>query len=91
MPQQTDAERWGGLDPEPPPAHLVEPEDRMLLEYVSDGRVAMITVNRPQANNALTTAMAAPLRWVVGDGVGSRAMGTIRRAAVHHPIPLRPA
>ena len=60
MIQQTDAARWGGVDPNPPPADLVEPEHRMLLEYVSGGRVAVITINRPP-RNALTTAMAARL------------------------------
>jgi hypothetical protein len=34
----------------------------MLLEYVSGGQVAIITFNRPQANNAFTTAMAVLLR-----------------------------
>ena len=33
----------------------------MQLEDVSGGRVAIIPINRPQANNALTTAMAASL------------------------------
>jgi enoyl-CoA hydratase len=61
MSQQVDAGRWGGLDFDPPPADMVEPEQPMLLEYASGGRVAIISFNRPQAHNALTTAMAARL------------------------------
>jgi hypothetical protein len=35
-------ERWGGVDPKPPP-HFDEPKDPVLLEYVHDGRTAIIT------------------------------------------------
>ena len=33
----------------------------MLVEYVSDGRIAIITLNRPHADNAVTTELAAQL------------------------------
>ena len=33
----------------------------MLVEYVSGGRVALITFNRPHADNAITTELAASL------------------------------
>ena len=33
----------------------------MLLEYVSDARVAVVTLNRPHADNAITTELAASL------------------------------
>ena len=33
----------------------------MLVEYVSDGRVAVVTLNRPHADNAITTELAAAL------------------------------
>jgi enoyl-CoA hydratase len=59
MAQQDSADRWAALDFGPPPADAEEPEHPMLLEYASDGRVAVITFNRPHAYNALTTAMAA--------------------------------
>ena len=49
-------ERWGGVDPKPPP-HFDEPKDPVLLEYVHDGRTAIITFNRPQAGNTVTTAL----------------------------------
>jgi hypothetical protein len=35
MNQQSEADRRGGLDPEPPPADMVEPEHPMLPEYGS--------------------------------------------------------
>lgn len=58
MAQPDSAERWGGLDPTPPPADMVDPKEPMLLEYVSDGRIAIVTFNRPQANNSMNTAMS---------------------------------
>ena len=33
----------------------------MLVDYVSGGRIAVITLNRPHADNAVTTALAAQL------------------------------
>lgn len=55
----THPDRWGGLDPGPTPAGWIEPKDPILLEYVSGGRIAIITFNRPGVNNSVTTAMAA--------------------------------
>ena len=43
------------------PADVPEPEQLVLAEYVSDGRVAIITLNRPHADNAITTELAAQL------------------------------
>jgi enoyl-CoA hydratase len=37
---------------------MVEPKEPMLLEYVSGGRIAIITFNRPQANSSMNTAMS---------------------------------
>ena len=37
----------------------------MLLDYLSDGRVALITLNRPHADNAITTEMGARLTEIV--------------------------
>ena len=37
----------------------------MLVEYVSDGRVALITLNRPHADNAITTEMGASLTEIL--------------------------
>jgi enoyl-CoA hydratase len=41
-----------------PPADVPEPEHLVLLEFVQDGRVAVITLNRPHADNAITTELA---------------------------------
>ena len=43
------------------PADVAEPDQLVLVEYVSDGRVAVITLNRPHADNAITTELAARL------------------------------
>ena len=37
----------------------------MLLDYLADGRIAQITLNRPHADNAITTEMGALLTEVV--------------------------
>jgi enoyl-CoA hydratase len=43
------------------PADVPEPEQLVLVDYVLDGHVAVITLNRPHADNAITTALAAQL------------------------------
>jgi len=43
------------------PADVAEPDQLVLVEYVSGGRVAIITLNRPHADNAITTELAAQL------------------------------
>ena len=43
------------------PADVPEPEQLVLVDYVSDGRIAVITLNRPHADNAVTTKLAAQL------------------------------
>ena len=54
---QTRMQRLGYRKPDDVP----EPEQLVLVEYVSDGRVALITLNRPHADNAITTELAAQL------------------------------
>jgi enoyl-CoA hydratase len=44
-----------------PPADVPEPDQLVLVEYVFGGRVAIITLNRPHADNAITTELAAQL------------------------------
>ena len=44
-----------------PPENVAEPDELVLVEYVSSGRVAIITLNRPHADNAVTTELAAQL------------------------------
>jgi enoyl-CoA hydratase len=53
--------RWDVLDFGPPPVGIEEPEHSVNVEYLSDDRVAVITLNRPHADNAITTEMGAEL------------------------------
>jgi enoyl-CoA hydratase len=57
--------RWDVLDFGPPPAAATEPESSVLVEYLSDDHVALITLNRPHADNALTTEMAVRLTEIL--------------------------
>jgi enoyl-CoA hydratase len=79
-------DRWAALDFGPPPADVVETEPPVLLDYLNDGQVAIVTLNRPHADNAITTEMGALLtetvetiavqtavRVVVLTGAGERA------------------
>ena len=42
-----------------------EPDEPVLLDYDADGRVAVITLNRPHADNAITTEMGARLTEIL--------------------------
>ena len=53
------------------PADIAEPDQRVLVEYVSGGRVAIITLNRPHADNAITTELAAHLVEIL-ETIGAR-------------------
>jgi enoyl-CoA hydratase len=44
-----------------PPDDVPEPDQLVLVEYFSSGRVAIITLNRPHADNAITTELAVQL------------------------------
>ncbi len=57
--------RWDALDFGPPPADIEETEPPVLLHYRSQDRVAVITLNRPHADNAITTEMGALLTEIV--------------------------
>ena len=61
----TGTDRWNGLDFGPPPSGLAEPEQSALVEYIADGRIALITLNRPNADNAITTEMGARLTEIL--------------------------
>ena len=58
-------DRWAALDFGPPPSDGAEPDSPVLLDYVSGDRVAVVTLNRPHADNAITTEMGACLTEVV--------------------------
>ena len=82
----TGTARWKSLDFGPPPAGGAEPESPVLLGSTADDRVAVVTLNRPNADNAITTEMGARLtealesvavrtsvRVVIITGAGDRA------------------
>ncbi len=82
--QTTD--RWKALDFSAPSADAEEPDSSVLLDYRDEGRIAVITLNRPHADNAITTEMGDRLteaveeiavrtavRVVVLTGAGDRA------------------
>ena len=86
MAAKTTTDRWKALDFAVPPADATEPAEPVLIEYGQDERVAVITLNRPHADNAITTEMGARLteilesiavrpavRAVVLTGAGDRA------------------
>ena len=62
-PSRTD--RWKALDFGPPASGLEEPGDPVLIEYDPSGSVAVITLNRPHADNAITTEMGARLTEIL--------------------------
>ena len=79
-------DRWRTLDFGPPASGVDETEPPVLLDYSDDDRIATITLNRPHADNAITTEMGARLtevletiavrsavRAVVVTGAGDRA------------------
>ncbi len=63
-PRSPHTDRWKSLDFSPPLASGDEPEDPVLLTYLADGAIALITLNRPP-DNAITTAMGARLTEVL--------------------------
>ena len=61
-PNGTD--RWKALDFGPPTGGD-EPDQPVLLDYNADQRIALITLNRPQADNAISTEMGARLTEIL--------------------------
>jgi enoyl-CoA hydratase len=61
----TTTDRWKALDFGPPAASGDEPDDPVLLDYRGDGAIAVITLNRPHADNAITTEMGARLTEIL--------------------------
>lgn len=61
----TSTDRWKALDFGPLPSGLAEPDRPVLVEYLSGERVAVITLNRPHADNAITTEMGAGLTEIL--------------------------
>ena len=61
----TGTDRWKALDFGPPQSGEAEPDQPVLADYVADGHVAVITLNRPHADNAITTEMGARLTEIL--------------------------
>jgi enoyl-CoA hydratase len=61
----TGTDRWKALDFAPPAADAEEPDSPVLLDYRHGDQVAVITLNRPHADNAITTEMGARLTEIV--------------------------
>jgi len=61
----TTTDRWKALDFAAPPADATEPDSSVLVDYLSGDRIAVITLNRPHADNAITTEMGARLTEIV--------------------------
>src|SRR5207302_2218357 len=58
-------DRWKTLDFGPPPSDLAESDHPVLVEFFSGERVVVITLNRPHADNAITTEVGARLTEIV--------------------------
>ena len=61
----TPTDRWKTLDFGPPPTEGDEPASPVLLEYAAGEQIALITLNRPHADNAITTEMGARLTEIL--------------------------
>ncbi len=61
----TGTDRWEVLDFGPPPPEGNEPDNSVLLEYAAGDSIAVITLNRPHADNAITTEMGASLTEIL--------------------------
>ncbi len=61
----TGPERWAALGFASPASDLPEPDRPVVVDYLNDGKVAVITLNRPAADNAITTAMGALLTEIL--------------------------
>ena len=65
MTDSGSTDRWDALDFGPPPSGGDEPATSVLMDLRDDGRVAVITLNRPHADNAITTEMGARLTEIL--------------------------
>jgi enoyl-CoA hydratase len=61
----TSTDRWKSLDFGPPPSDRDETDSPVLVDYLAGDRIAVITLNRPHADNAITTDMGARLTEIV--------------------------
>jgi enoyl-CoA hydratase len=61
----TGTDRWASYDFAPPQSDLSEPASPVLVDYLSGDRIAVVTLNRPDADNAISTEMGARLTEIV--------------------------
>ena len=61
----TGTDRWKTLDFGPPPSDLAESDHPVLVEFFSGERVVVITLNRPHADNAITTEVGSRMTEIV--------------------------
>jgi enoyl-CoA hydratase len=61
----TGTDRWASYDFAPPQSDLTEPASPVLVDYLSGDRIAVVTLNRPHADNAISTEMGARLTEAV--------------------------
>jgi enoyl-CoA hydratase/carnithine racemase len=61
----TGTDRWASYGFVPPASDLEEPVSPVLVDYLSGGRIAVVTLNRPHADNAISTEMGARLTEIV--------------------------
>jgi enoyl-CoA hydratase len=64
-PSPTSTDRWKALDFGSPPPGEAEPNQSVVLEYIAGERIALITLNRPHADNAITTELGARLTEIL--------------------------
>jgi enoyl-CoA hydratase/carnithine racemase len=65
MSDTTGTDRWKALDFAPPPPDEDASETSVLVEYLATDTIALVTLNRPLADNAITTEMGARLTEVL--------------------------
>src|SRR3954464_8974585 len=63
----TSTDRWAALDFAPPAPDVEETQASVLLEYLADGHIALVTLNRPHVDNAISTEMGALLTETIED------------------------
>jgi enoyl-CoA hydratase len=61
----TNTDRWQALDFGPPTSDVTDSGPSVLVDYLSGGHIALVTLNRPHADNAITTEMGARLTEIV--------------------------
>ncbi|MGZ4506853.1 MAG: enoyl-CoA hydratase/isomerase family protein [Blastococcus sp.] len=61
----TGTDRWASYDFAPPASDVEEPDSPVLVDYLSGDRIAIVTLNRPHADNAISTEMGARLTEIV--------------------------